>query len=233
MNIFYKPHINADHIVLDPKESAHCIKVLRSKKGDRVYLIDGRGGYYEAEIVEDDPRACRISIVSSQFDYQPLNYELHLAVAPTKSMDRFEWFIEKATEIGITSITPIQCSRSERKNIRKDRIEKVMIAAAKQSVKAYFPDIQELTPFADWVKQHRGKAGYIAHCMDGQKTDIRQIPVHESLYIAIGPEGDFTPEELKLAQGCGFESMSLGAFRLRTETAAVFVCSALSYKLQV
>ncbi len=232
MNIFYKPDIKEETLVLDPEESMHCSRVLRSRIGDRIQLIDGRGGYYEAEIMDNNPKATHIQIINKQLDYKPLPYMLHMAIAPTKNMDRFEWFIEKATEIGISRITPILCTRSERKHVRTDRLVKVMIAAAKQSEKAYFPIIDDLVPYKEWIRKQQGEHCYIAHCMEGEVKNLSQISIHDSLTVAVGPEGDFTPEEVDAALEAGFGPLSLGTYRLRTETAGIYVCAAVSYAQQ-
>lgn len=231
MNIFYKANIQGELITLDPVESNHCIKVMRYKRGDALRLIDGRGGLYEAEIVDDDHKACKVSIVSKQLEYEPLPYELHIAIAPTKNIDRFEWFLEKATEIGVTSIVPILTSRSERKNIRLDRLEKVIISAMKQSVKAYLPSISELLPYDNWLMKQTQGSRFIAHCMDGPKIDLWKAECSDSITILIGPEGDFTEDELSQAVKAGFQPASLGTYRLRTETAGVVACSAVYFNM--
>ncbi|MCF8345704.1 MAG: 16S rRNA (uracil(1498)-N(3))-methyltransferase [Bacteroidales bacterium] len=231
MDIFYKSDITSNQLVLDPGESNHCIKVMRYKKGDAISLIDGKGGYFTAEIEEEDRKACRIKIISKKENYEKLPYELHIAIAPTKSMDRFEWFVEKATEIGITSITPVLCNRSERRNLRIDRLEKVAVAAIKQSVRAYLPEIREMVSFNDWIAEEREGSRLIAHCMDGQKNDLRKVELSGINTIVIGPEGDFTPEEVaRAADGC-FEPITLGAYRLRTETAGIVACSVIYQRL--
>lgn len=229
MDIFYKKDIEGKTITLDPKESAHCIRVMRYKVGDRIRIIDGVGGYYEAEIRDENPKLCQVAILSKQEDFEALPYELHIGIAPTKNIDRFEWFVEKATEIGISSITPLLCQRSERRNLRIDRLEKVMIAAAKQSVKACFPKINELISFEDWINNVHVGPGFIAHCMDGQKEEIWKTKLSNNISIVIGPEGDFTNEELQIAQKQKFTALSLGDYRLRTETAGVVACSAVYF----
>jgi len=231
MNIFYITNIQGDLVTLDPLESNHCIKVMRYKKGDQLRLIDGSGGLYEAEILDEDHKACKVVIRSKQLNFKPLPYELHIAIAPTKNTDRFEWFLEKATEIGITRITPILSARSERKNIRMDRLEKVIISAMKQSEKAYLPSIAELIPFEEWLTEQTQGSRFIAHCMEGPKEDLWKAACSENITILIGPEGDFTPGELSLALEAGFQSVSLGSSRLRTETAGVLACSAIYFKM--
>lgn len=230
MNLFYKTDINTEKLVLDPDESAHSIKVLRFRRGDQVRIIDGKGGLYTGEIANADPKACEVKIISKIDNYEKLNYDLHIAIAPTKKQDRFEWFVEKATEIGVSSITPLFCQRSERRNIRMDRIERVAIAAIKQSVKAYLPRICAPITYANWIDQRPHGSKFIAHCMDGAKKDIRTVELSNSITILIGPEGDFTPEEIGQAIQHGYEPLSLGDYRLRTETAGVVACSAIYLK---
>ena len=230
MNIFYKPNIVSEHLILDQKESIHCIKVMRYKKGDQVRLIDGVGGFYFAEIEIEDQKACGVRVVSKVENYECLPYELNIAIAPTKSTDRFEWFVEKATEIGITSITPIYCARSERKNIRLDRIRKIAVSAMKQSVKAYLPTINEPVDYDKWLEQQHIGTKFIAHCMEPPGNDIRTVELSEQITIMIGPEGDFSSEEISKAEHSNFTPLSLGSFRLRTETAGIVACSAFSLR---
>lgn len=230
MNLFYKPDIISDRLVLDQKESIHCIKVMRYRKGDQVRLIDGAGGFYVAEIDTEDQKACGVKIISKIEEYQRMPYDLHIAIAPTKSMDRFEWFVEKATEIGITSITPVFCTRSERRNIRLDRIEKVAVSAIKQSVKAYLPKIRKPVDYAKWIEYKHIGSKFIAHCIEGSKNDIRTVELSGMITILIGPEGDFTPEEVFRATHNNFVPLSLGNYRLRTETAGVVACSAVYFR---
>lgn len=231
MNVFYKPGITGDEILLDPAESSHCIKVMRYSIGDRVQIIDGRGGYYEAVIANGDHKACKIRVVSCQENYEPLPYELNIAIAPTKNMDRFEWFVEKATEIGVTSIIPIICGRSERRNLRVDRLEKIAISAIKQSVKSYLPKINDPVMYEEWITGSHVGRGYIAHCSDGRKDDFWKMELSKKSTVLIGPEGDFTEEELNMAYESGFLPVSLGNYRLRTETAGVVACAAVSFAI--
>lgn len=227
MNVFYTTDISGKDAILDPVESIHCIKVLRFRKGDPVRLVDGTGGYYEGVIENESPRECRITVVSSRMQYQPLPYFLHLAIAPTKNMDRFEWFIEKATEIGISAITPLYCMRSERRNLRLDRLEKVIISAVKQSVKAYKPSLLEPMEFTDFINTPRSGSRFIAHCMEGSKKRLIQAGLAETNILLIGPEGDFTSEEVHQAEVSGYVAVTLGNYRLRTETAGVVACASV------
>lgn len=231
MDIFYQPKIETGALLLDPVESNHCVGVMRYKKGDRIRLIDGKGGYYEAELLNEDRKACLVSIVSKEQETQPIPYQLHIAIAPTKSMDRFEFFVEKATEIGVTSITPIICQRSERRKLRTDRLEKVAIASIKQSGKAYLPEIREMEKFQSWISGDHPGAKYIAHCLDGKRTELWEATHAEENWILIGPEGDFTTGETEAAIACGFQPVTLGKYRLRTETAGIVACASFYFRM--
>lgn len=230
MDVFYNPDIVSDHLTLDPGESNHCIRVLRYKRGDKIRLIDGKGGLYIAEIRNEDRNACLVKIISDNMHDEKLPYELHVAIAPTKSTDRLEWFVEKATEIGVTSITPVICERSERRNLRIDRLEKVAVAAIKQSVNPWKPDIRGKLPATEWILQQQKGTRLIAHCMDRTRYDIRDITLGDQITIMIGPEGDFSPAELELAVAQGFVPVSLGPQRLRTETAGLLACATVHIK---
>lgn len=229
MNIFYTTGTEGDKLLLSEQESHHCVKVLRTREGERVYAVDGLGGFYEAVLIEANPKKCKLSIESETKDYSPLPYELHIGIAPTKSIDRFEWFLEKATEIGVSSITPILCERSERKFVRPDRLEKVVISAMKQSMKAYKPMVHQAVQFKDWLRGDTANTRLIAHCIEGEKTNLWQMDLSNSLSISIGPEGDFSQAELDLAQDKGYKEISLGDYRLRTETAGIVACSAVYF----
>lgn len=229
MDIFYTPEIEKGELLLGRSESNHCVGVMRYKAGDRIRMIDGKGGIYEAELLNEDRKACRVKIVSSERDLHPLPYQLHIVIAPTKSMDRFEFFVEKAVEIGVSSITPIICQRSERRKLRTDRIEKVAIAAIKQSGKAYLPEIREMEKFESWISQNHPGEKYIAHCMDGERTDLRDARPAQENWVLIGPEGDFTEEETAEAIARGFQPVTLGEYRLRTETAGIIACASFYF----
>lgn len=229
MHLFYTPDISGNEYVMNPDESKHCIRVLRLQKGDRIQLIDGSGGFFEATIVDPDPKRTRISIVSELREYQKRNHYLHIAVAPTKNIERLEWFLEKATEIGIDEITPIICDRSERREVKIDRLEKVITSAVKQSLKAYHPRLNQQVKYRDFIKSLAGPT-YIAHCMDGEKVQLKdQITLNGRYTILIGPEGDFTPAELEMASEYHCQPISLGNSRLRTETAALEACFEINY----
>jgi 16S rRNA (uracil1498-N3)-methyltransferase len=231
MHIFYTPGVenNLGTHTLSEEESRHCVKVLRLKNGDTVHLVDGKGALYETEIFDADPRRCSIRIIQVIKDYNKRNFYLHIAIAPTKNSDRFEWFLEKATEIGIDEITPLLCSRSERKNLNIDRCEKVIVAAMKQSVIARKPILNKLTGFNEFIGQSAGKK-YIAHCAEGSKSLIRNVySKGEAALILIGPEGDFTPEEILGAEKNDYHQVTLGNNRLRTETAGIVACEVFNF----
>ena len=224
--IFYTPDINGVHYILNEEESAHAVRVLRLKAGDVITLVDGRGNRYRARIVEIHHKRCGVEIVEHQPESDKRSYRLHIGIAPTKNMDRFEWFIEKATEIGIDEITPLLCEHSERKHLNTERLQRVMIAAMKQSGKAYLPQLNEMTPFNKWIKTQTTEHAYIAHCNEGVRQSLKTVyQNNQNTIFAIGPEGDFSMQEVTQANTCGFKSISLGTSRLRTETAGVAVCN--------
>lgn len=225
MQLFYIPDISGDFVTLDQTESKHAVKVLRMHEGDRVKLIDGKGGVYEAEIADLHPKKCRLSILNVQKEINRKKFRLHIAIAPTKNIARFEWFLEKATEIGIDEITPLLSEHSERKIIKYDRSEKILISAMKQSQKAFLPKLNELTSFNEFIQNNLEKQKFIAHCNEGEKNHLKNAIQKESdLIILIGPEGDFSQEEVLTAKEKGFKEISLGDERLRTETAGILAC---------
>ncbi len=227
MNLFYSPHIVGDTFELDENESKHSVRVLRLGVGDIVVLVDGRGGWYEASIEDNHPKRCRLKIISRTPDYNPLSYSLHLAVSPTKNMDRFEWFLEKSTEIGISEITPLICKRTERKQVKIERLEKILISAMKQSLKAFKPIIHHPVRMSDFLSQERIGLKGIAHCIPMERAGLSEMGRSDHYTLLVGPEGDFTDEEVNLAQGAGYKPFHLGQSRLRTETAAVYICTAV------
>lgn len=230
MHVFYTPDIASDLYTLNEEESRHCSKVLRLTKGDVVHLIDGKGGFYKAEITEVGKKNVQLHILKTQLQYGKRNHHLHIAIAPTKNIDRLEWFLEKATEIGIDEITPIICDRSERKVIKEDRLEKVITSAVKQSLTAYHPKLNQAISYQNFISQNLPGNKLIAHCMDGEKSFINQFIAPEQSYLVlIGPEGDFSPEELHIALQNGYKPVTLGNTRLRTETAALAACFEVNY----
>lgn len=232
MHLFYTPDIPADaySYTLNEEESKHCIRVLRLGIGDSIQLLDGKGGVFIAEIIDDIQKRCTVKILESKRE-EKKKWELHIAIAPTKNMDRVEWFTEKATEIGIDAITFLHCKNSERDVIKTDRIQKVAVAAIKQSMKSYLPGINEILPFKKLVDEVKktGVRMYIAHCnpaFTSLKPHLKTVYVKgESAIVFIGPEGDFTKDEIIYALDNGFEEINLGSSRLRTETAALYACT--------
>ena len=225
MHIFYTPDISGNTYTLNETESKHCIRVLRLEKGDEITLVDGHGGCYTAEISDPNPKRCAVNVTKSELNFGFRNFQIHIAMAPTKNMERMEWFLEKATEIGINRVTPILCRYSERKEIKNERLEKVMISAMKQSIKAYLPQLDESTKFTDFVRQPFEGQKFIAHCEEQHRELLKNlIKPNQNYLILIGPEGDFSSEEIELAIHSGFRPVSLGESRLRTETAGVVAC---------
>lgn len=225
MQLFYVPDIKGSEVILNETESKHAVRVLRLKEDDRLQLIDGKGGFYTAKIASAHPKKCKLSITNSEFDYGKKDFSLHIAIAPTKNIDRFEWFLEKCTEIGIDEITPILSEHSERKVIKPERLEKILVSAMKQSVKAYLPKLNKLTSLKDLLESATENSKFIAHCNEGEKPHLKDvIDAEDNVLLLIGPEGDFSQEEVKMAKRNGFNEISLGTSRLRTETAGVVAC---------
>ncbi len=225
MHIFYTPELSGNSYTLDETESKHCIRVLRLQKGDEITLVDGRGGFYSAEIEDPNPKRCTVTVIKSELNFGLRNFQVHIAIAPTKNIERMEWFLEKATEIGVNRVTPLFCRYSERKEIKNERLEKVAVSAMKQSLKAYLPQLDELTKFIDFIRQPFECQKFIAHCEEQPRELLKNVVEPGKNYlILIGPEGDFSPEEIKLALEAGFQPVSLGQSRLRTETAGVVAC---------
>lgn len=229
MQLFYAPELKNNTHQLSEEESRHCITVLRLKKGDHIHLTDGRGGLYRAVIAEEDARHCRVEVVDHQEGYGKRPFYLHLAIAPTKNMKRFEWFLEKATEIGVDEITPILCFHSERKYIKTQRMNRVVIAAMKQSLKTHLPLLNEMIPFAGIIKKSSLRNRYIAYLDEQRSHPLREIyPAGENALIVVGPEGDFSEEEVEQAKEQKFQPVKLGESRLRTETAGIVACHSIN-----
>jgi 16S rRNA (uracil1498-N3)-methyltransferase len=232
MHVFYTPDLQDQaHYTLNEEESKHCSRVLRLSVGDSVSLIDGRGGLYEAEIVNESKKHVELRITKSTQGYQKRNHHVHIAIAPTKNIDRVEWFLEKATEIGIDEITPIICERSERKVVKEDRLQKVITAAVKQSLQAYHPVLNPAITYTELLQQQTSATKLIAHCIDDdQRQYIKDlVQAHGNYLMLIGPEGDFSPQEISSALSQGFMPVTLGTTRLRTETAALAACFEINY----
>ena len=227
MNLFYSHNLLESNI-LPEEESAHAIRVLRLKCGDEIEIIDGKGLLCKAKITLENPKRCEFQIIEKIFIEKNRNFDLHIAIAPTKGIDRFEWFVEKATEIGIGKITPLLCQFSERKTLKTERLEKIIISACKQSQRFYFPKIEELTNFETFIKQteNSNSQKFIAHCYPTEKPFLKNIclPAKDTI-ILIGAEGDFSRDEIARAEKYGFVSVSMGDSRLRTETAGIIACA--------
>ena len=224
MQLFYAPDIVPPEYTLSEEESKHCIRVLRMACGEELHITDGRGNLYRCEIVDDNPKRCRVRVRDTNSEFGKLPYRLTMAVAPTKNIERFEWFLEKATEVGVSEIVPLLCERSERRALKIERAERVVVSAMKQSLKAFCPALRPLTPLADLLTEPFDGRRLIAHC-DAPRMEKRHLfdtlRPHENLLVLIGPEGDFSPAEIDAALRAGFEEITLGRQRLRTETAAV------------
>jgi 16S rRNA (uracil1498-N3)-methyltransferase len=229
MHLFYSPIVTSGSNLLGEQESWHCTRVLRLAEGGIIHLADGRGNLYECVILIADPRKCIVNVVSVQTEYQKRKNYIHIGIAPTKSLDRFEWFLEKATEIGIDEITPLFCAHSERIRIKTERLQKILVAAMKQSLKAYLPILNEPSPLKDILTQEFHGAKFIACCESGEEDELQKVYRNgDDAMILIGPEGDFSPEEIILSKKEGFIPISLGKSRLRTETAGIVACHTIS-----
>jgi len=233
MQLFYHPeakHQNQE-LAFDKEESRHIVKVLRKSNGDILNITNGLGLFFTSEIVSANHNKCSV-LLTAVTEQQPLPYKLHLAVAPTKLNDRYEWFLEKATEIGITEITPIYCDHSERSKIKPERYEKILQSAMKQSLKAFLPRLNKAVSFSEFITLQSQNTGnkYIAHCAQGQKKSLKEVlKPREEVLILIGPEGDFAVSEIELALKTNFIPVSLGESRLRTETAAIVACHSVAF----
>ncbi len=227
MNIFYAPDIIPPEITLSPEESAHCVRVLRLGAGEKVQVIDGRGGYYNAVITLPDAKRCKLAVTETIEKQVPREYNIHIAIAPTKNMERFEWFIEKSVEIGIDTITPLLCHRSERRILKTGRLEKLIISTMKQAIIPIHPVLNELTGFKEFVtkREMKNEDLFIAHCEETDRKKLSDVcRPGRNTTVLIGPEGDFSPDEIRLALTHHFIPVSLGQNRLRTETAGIVAC---------
>ena len=228
MHIFYTPDIEnqSSYYDLSEEESKHCTRVLRLKAGAEITLIDGKGGVFLGKIVDSSSKKrTRVDILSFVRDPKQRNYNLHMVVAPTKSLDRYEWFLEKATEIGIDEITPIVCDHSERTMMKVDRLNKIVIAAMKQSQQSFLPIVNEPIKIKDFFELNVEGKKFIAHCADNEKKQLKHsLKENEDAVILIGPEGDFSDTEIEAALSLGYIPVTLGNTRLRTETAALVAC---------
>ncbi len=232
MQVFYAPDISGEQYTLDKNESKHIVRVLRMKEGTPVNLIDGRGNLYEGIISDPDPSGSVIKIVSVIHEFEKRDYKLHIAISPLKNPERFEWFVEKAVEIGIDEITPVICKNTEKPGIKSERINNLIISAMKQSLKAKKPLLNDPLSFGDFIgKPYHGRL-MIAHCHESESVRKRISDVYkkgEDAVIMIGPEGDFSREETGEAAGRHFIQIHLGSSRLRTETAGVAACHSIYF----
>lgn len=230
MHIFYTENITNNLAELDPDESRHLHKVLRLKNNDPVWVTDGNGQIYNAQIEKSDIKNSVLTVISESDIYQKPDYYIHIAVSPTKNTDRIEWFVEKAVEFGIDEISFLKSDRSERKHINTDRLARIAKSAMKQSLKGTLVKINELEKFRNFIlNTDQEQSLYIGHLEEGKKDSLMNLANKNGKYLVlIGPEGDFSPDELALAKEQGFQSITLGNSRLRTETAALAACHILN-----
>lgn len=229
MQIFYVPDLIRDNNCLNEAESHHAIKVMRMQNGDKINLVDGKGTFYKAIISDAHPKHTQVEIEEALPAFEKRPYELHIAISPLKNTDRFEWFLEKATEIGIDRITPIICKRTEKKGFNAERAHRIVESAMKQSLKAYCPVIDAPIPFTEFIKQENNNVKLIAYC-EGERKPINEVYTPaQNTTILIGPEGDFTEEEVETGKQKGYIPITLGNSRLRTETAGIVACHSFFY----
>ena len=225
MQLFYCPAIRDINSHLDPEESRHCLKVLRKRPGDQIHITDGKGTIYTARIKELNINKCTFTVISKEHISKP-KVDLHIAIAPTKSLDRTEWFLEKAVEIGVQKITFIQTRFSERKSIKTERIRKKAISAMKQSTRAYLPEILDMVKLNTIAEASLEKQKYVAHLEEEYTHHLKDLAnTSNDVMILIGPEGGFSDEEIVLLKSNDFKSVRLGDYRLRTETAGIVACA--------
>jgi 16S rRNA (uracil1498-N3)-methyltransferase len=235
MQLFFNSEIqntSKEHF-FSKEESKHIVKVLRKKIGDQLYITNGKGTLFTAEILIDSDKKCVVKIIEIVEKDKEWNYNLHIAIAPTKNMDRLEWFIEKATEIGIDEITPILCDNSERKVVKIERLEKIMLSAVKQSLKFTAPIINKPIKFKDFISTVKGESLLIAHCEEDHKVSLKEANLKkENIVLLIGPEGDFSLNEINKAKENNFLPVTLGKSRLRTETAGIVATHSVNFLFQ-
>lgn len=231
MELFYVENIEGSEWVMNAEESKHIVRVLRHKAGDHLQLTDGKGILYKAVITDDHIQHVTLNIEDVIRDYNQRKWKMHLAVAPTKNIDRFEWMLEKVTEIGVDEITPLICRHSERKDLRVDRLNKILISAMKQSKQTWLPVLHQPKSINEFLKLKHAGQKLICSLQQGLSKPIVEILPSESNYtILIGPEGDFSKDEIEMATKENFQCVELGHTRLRTETAAVVACTAVALK---
>jgi len=231
MQLFYNKEITEtdDEFEFSREESKHIAKVLRKKEGDVLHITDGKGYLYKGIITFSNPNKCIILLKEKELRH-PKKYKLHLAVAPTKMNDRYEWFLEKATEIGIDEITPIICDHSERKVIKPARFERILQSAMKQSLQCYLPKLNPAIPFSEFIQKENKDQLLIAHCEETNKQSLKDIlNLQNNTTLLIGPEGDFSSKEIQSALDKGYTPVTLGETRLRTETAAIIAAHSVAF----
>lgn len=236
MNLFHTNLIQGEIAIFEQEETRH-LTVLRKQIGDKLNFTDGKGSFFEGYITTIDKRTSSVAITNEIKNYGQLPYHLHLAIAPTKNIDRIEWLLEKATEIGISEITPLLCQNNERDKIRLDRLEGILLSAMKQSLQCFLPKLNPLTKFNDFIKNNQKaiSQNFIAYCNDESLSHFSYLDLktESPILVAIGPEGDFSKNEINLALQSDFQGISLGNNRLRTETAGLFVTSIVASKLNI
>ena len=226
MQLFYAPNIDTatDVFTFDREESKHIVKVLRKQEGAVLQLTNGKGYLFESRIIQASENKCVVEITENRF-FEKKPFRIHMAVAPTKMNDRYEWFLEKATEIGVDEITPIICDHSERKVIKTERFDKILVSAMKQSNQFYLPILNPAIKLSEFLSTERFGQKFIAHCEETSKTELKdQIEINQEYTLLIGPEGDFSTNEIDKALANGYQAATLGNTRLRTETAAIVGC---------
>jgi 16S rRNA (uracil1498-N3)-methyltransferase len=230
MHIFFNNDLSGDILELGEEEARHCARVLRLKPGELIGITDGKGIFCTARLLNVDTKLVTATIEQQVF-IPERSFHLHMAVAPPKNIDRFEWFLEKATECGIEEITPIICAQSERTVVKPERLKKLLLAAIKQSQRSWLPRLNDAVKFKDFIKNcSSGTSSFIAHCEEGEKNPLRDAyKSGENVMVMIGPEGDFSQEEVQLARDKGIQAISLGQNRLRTETAALVACMEVNF----
>ena len=231
MQIFYAPDIRIGKYILDKNESKHAVRALRMAKGDELVVVDGDGCLYEGIITDPDPICCEISVRSITRNFEKRGYRLHIAISPVKNHERFEWFVEKSVEIGIDEITPVICRYTEKPAIKSERLENIIISSMKQSIKAFKPVLNEPVSFNEFVSAGNNDIKMIAHChSELERSKIEDVcEKNRNVVILIGPEGDFSDEEINLATHHGFSPVHLGKSRLRTETAGIAACNSVYF----
>ena len=234
MQLFYysQPNATDESLSLEKEDTRHMTKVLRKKVGDIISITNGRGDLFDATIAQLTSNRCELKLDHVRFE-KPKKPKLHIAIAPTKMNDRMEWFLEKSTELGISTITPLLCSNSERRNIKKERFEKIIISAMQQSLQLHKPVLRQFTAIDDFVEQKTDELKLIAHCEEANKKHLSTLlNAEKDTVILIGPEGDFTPQEIEKALDNGFAPVHLGHTRLRTETAGIYAASLFNALVQ-